>query len=317
MPAAPLIETLRRLAPRIGVALTALAVVLVLWRLGALWQQTAPLFASSGLAYAVMVLSALYALSLFLLAAAWAMLAVAGEALEPGRVRPLVHAYGVSSIAKYLPGNVFHLAGRQVYGARLGVPHAAMAMASVLETALCVIAAILVAFAFLAFGDGDGELLVGSRLVWIGVAVSVLVLLAALSAGTDGPVRRALDSADVTAPGVSRLALAAVLCCVFFAISGGIALGADYAIGDGQRWSMLVGSAYVLAWLTGFLVPGASGGLGVREAALLLLLTPHTGEPTALAIALSTRLITTLGDVLFAGSCRLLRPQPIGHGDDR
>ncbi|MGD8978413.1 MAG: hypothetical protein PVG91_12465, partial [Gammaproteobacteria bacterium] len=56
---------------------------------------------------------------------------------------------------------------------------------------------------------------------------------------------RVLDSADVAAPGVSRLALAAVLCCVFFAVSGGIALAADYAIGDGQRISMVVGSAYV------------------------------------------------------------------------
>jgi hypothetical protein len=312
-----LTATLRRLARRIGVALTVLAVVLVLWRLGSLWQQTAPLMVDSRVAYAVIVLSMLYALSLFLLATVWSMLAIAGETLRPGRLASLVHAYGVSSIAKYLPGNVFHLAGRQIYGARLGVPHASMAMASVLETALCVIAALLVALAFLAFGDAEGGFMVDSRLVWIGVAVSVLVLLAALSAGMDGPVRRVLDSADLAAPGVSRLALAAVLCCVFFAVSGGIALGADYAIAEGRRMSVVVGSAYVLAWLTGFLVPGASGGLGVREGALLLLLAPQIGEPTALALALSTRLITTLGDVLFAGSCRLLGPESIGHWDDR
>lgn len=310
-------ETLRRLARRIGVSLTALAVVLVLWRLGALWQQTAPMLVDSKLAYAVVVLSLLYALSLFLLAAVWGMLAVAGEPLEPGRLASLIHAYGVSSIAKYLPGNVFHLAGRQIYGARLGVSHGSMAMASVLETALCVIAALLVAFAFVVFGDGDRELVLGGRLVWIGAAVSVLVVLAALSAGADGPVRRALVSADAAAPGLPRLALAAALCSLFFAVSGGIALGADYAIGDGQRMSLLVGSAYVLAWLTGFLVPGASGGLGVREGALVLLLTPHTGEPPALAIALATRMITTLGDVLFAGSCRLLRPQMAGREDER
>jgi len=50
---------------------------------------------------------------------------------------------------------------------------------------------------------------------------------------------------------------------------------------------------------------------------LLLLLTPQTGEPAALALALSTRLITTLGDVVFAGSCRRLRPGPGAAGDDR
>ena len=296
-----------RLAPRVGVAVTALAVIVVLWRLGALWPQIAPLAARGAVIIAVIALSTAYALSLFLLAAVWALLAVAAHGPVSGRLVPLIHAYGVSSIAKYLPGNVFHLAGRQLYGARLGLSHAAMALASLLETALCVIAALLVAFAFLALGDGDGQMMIGSRLVWIGVAVSVLVLVAVLSAGAEGPVRRALHAAAVHVPGAASLALSAGLCVLFFVISGGIAIGAEAALEGGSGWLWSVAAAYVLAWLTGFLVPGASGGLGVREAALLLLLTPQTGEVTALALALVTRLITTLGDVVFAAVCRLLR----------
>ncbi len=56
-----------------------------------------------------------------------------------------------------------------------------------------------------------------------------------------------------------------------------------------------------LAWMAGYLVPGAPGGLGVREAVMLLGLAPTVGEPSALAAALSYRMVTVLADVVCAG----------------
>lgn len=56
-----------------------------------------------------------------------------------------------------------------------------------------------------------------------------------------------------------------------------------------------------LAWMAGYLVPGAPGGLGVREAVLLLGLAPTVGEPSALAAAASYRMVTVLSDVVCAG----------------
>ena len=56
---------------------------------------------------------------------------------------------------------------------------------------------------------------------------------------------------------------------------------------------------YILAWLIGFAIPGAPGGLGVREVFIVVNLTPATGEPKALVFALMMRLASTIGDVLF------------------
>ncbi len=59
--------------------------------------------------------------------------------------------------------------------------------------------------------------------------------------------------------------------------------------------------AYVLAWLVGFLTPGAPAGLGVRELALLFLLKGIVNEADLLFAAVLWRGITVGGDVLFFG----------------
>jgi uncharacterized membrane protein YbhN (UPF0104 family) len=88
----------------------------------------------------------------------------------------------------------------------------------------------------------------------------------------------------------------------FFAICGAILIGliaglsSAAAIGD---WPLVV-AAGCAAWLCGFVVPGAPGGLGIREAVLTLLLTPLTGADTALLAALAFRAVTLLGDGLAA-----------------
>ncbi|MFM9073911.1 MAG: hypothetical protein ACKOOC_11045 [Cyanobium sp.] len=60
-------------------------------------------------------------------------------------------------------------------------------------------------------------------------------------------------------------------------------------------------SGFALAWTLGLVVPGAPGGLGVFEAALLLRLALVLPEPPVLAVALSYRLVVTFADLLAAG----------------
>ena len=64
-------------------------------------------------------------------------------------------------------------------------------------------------------------------------------------------------------------------------------------------------AGFSLAWAVGLLVPGAPGGLGVFEAALLLRLGGAIPEAPLLAIALSYRLVTTVTDLLAAGLVQL------------
>jgi glycosyltransferase 2 family protein len=64
-------------------------------------------------------------------------------------------------------------------------------------------------------------------------------------------------------------------------------------------------AGFALAWTAGLLVPGAPGGLGVFEAALLLRLGGVIPEAPLLAIALSYRLVVSLADLLAAALVQL------------
>ena len=54
-----------------------------------------------------------------------------------------------------------------------------------------------------------------------------------------------------------------------------------------------------MAWFAGFIIPGAPGGIGVREAIIILFLTPIIGEAESIVAAVGLRFVTLLGDVWF------------------
>jgi uncharacterized membrane protein YbhN (UPF0104 family) len=67
-----------------------------------------------------------------------------------------------------------------------------------------------------------------------------------------------------------------------------------------------------LSWLIGFLVIGAPGGLGVREAIFTGLLSTSVGTSTALSLAIASRMIFVtvdfLGALVFNVIARKLKP---------
>ena len=55
---------------------------------------------------------------------------------------------------------------------------------------------------------------------------------------------------------------------------------------------------FALAWLAGYLLPGAPAGIGVRESMMVLLFAPLLGEGVAIALGVTSRLATTLADAV-------------------
>jgi hypothetical protein len=68
-------------------------------------------------------------------------------------------------------------------------------------------------------------------------------------------------------------------------------------------------SALALAWAAGFVVPGSSAGLGVREAVLIVALESALGAEASTLAALALRVVTTAGDGVFC-ALALLLPLP-------
>ena len=58
---------------------------------------------------------------------------------------------------------------------------------------------------------------------------------------------------------------------------------------------------FALAWVLGFIVPGAPGGIGVREVVFTKLFDGTLGEGVAVCLAVVLRVITILGDLLAFG----------------
>ena len=56
---------------------------------------------------------------------------------------------------------------------------------------------------------------------------------------------------------------------------------------------------FSIAWIAGFIIPGAPGGIGVREVVIIFFISSIVGEAQGIAVAISLRFVTLLGDVWF------------------
>jgi glycosyltransferase 2 family protein len=249
---------------------------------------------------------ALYTIGSVLLGIVWVLLVrtVAGVRLKAS---PLMRAHLRAQVAKYLPGNVFHFAYRHVAARREGVSHASLAAALGLEAALLIAAAGAIALGVSADPRVDALVPWARHLVWLAPFVA---LLAWWALGVVAP--RFGVSPIALRQRASHFALVMAFNVVFFILAG-IALRALCAQPDALPLGAWCGWL-ALAWLAGYVTPGAPAGLGLREAVLALGLAPVLGESEALALALLYRLVTVVSDGLVAAVGFLPWPASDGGG---
>ncbi|TPW29614.1 hypothetical protein [Pararhizobium mangrovi] len=238
---------------------------------------------------AIAVLAIVYALADTLLAAAWLNL-LRHLDLTVG-VRWSFWAYATSQLAKYVPGNVFQFAGRQVIGVGAGLPNRPLGKSILYELAL-------LCFAACHFAPLIAPLFLPA--LGISPAIAVFIALAAISATA---------IARVLSPFAAR---AFLLYLGFLFVSGALfALVAGFTGLDIASFSpfLVAVSAYVAAWMIGLVTPGAPAGLGVREAVLIFLLPDFGTEASIVVAVLLSRIVTVLGDTFFYLSGHFIRPR--------
>jgi glycosyltransferase 2 family protein len=197
---------------------------------------------------------------------AWALL-VSERSVDGGR--NLLRAFAVSCrahIAKYLPGNVFHLAGRHVLVSRLEWPQASAAGATLIELfVLPLVALTVVAAAGLLGADhgvNDLEFGIPPELL---VAAAIVVLVAGAAAALLSKWAVAFRTHLRSWRG---LMVPVVALYLLFFLATGVAQSLTL---PGQPIGAVVAAASA-AWVVGYLTPGAPGGVGVREAVFVLML---------------------------------------------
>lgn len=222
----------------------------------------------------------------------------------------MIAIYGRTNVAKYLPGNVFHFAGRQLLGSHEGWSNSAILLATVLEVVTVAATAAGLTLILLMTAPAPDPLLIKLMLAGLGGGAAVAMALVLLSPlARRFPVVMALRQRLRDVVCSPALPIAVLLYAVFLGSFGAMSVAVLHGLYGTWPWQLLreLTLAYTAAWLVGYVTPGAPGGAGVREAALVMLLGPSLGQAEALSLAVGLRGATILGDLLLFGACEWLR----------
>jgi glycosyltransferase 2 family protein len=235
--------------------------------------------------------------------------------------RLAVQVFFISQLGKYLPGNVGQFLGRGVLAKSTGIPVGVAVGTAVFEGIWnLVISASLALLGTVVLWDLTSTqgaapafatklawiLPLALMAPWLGIKV-VNTFLPRLSMRIGGGQLLRL-------PQLRTALFVSLLILVNFMQQGYVVkLQAEHLFASpGVDW-FSIALLYSSAWVVGYVVPGSPGGLGVREAMMVVLLAPLTGPAVAAGLAVSMRLTTLLGDaltVLIGVLGRRLNPPP-------
>jgi uncharacterized membrane protein YbhN (UPF0104 family) len=214
--------------------------------------------------------------------------------------------YLLSQLGKYLPGSLWPVLAQTELGRDHGVPRARSAVAAFAALIVGLVVGTVVAVVTLALASSGA---IGTYWYVAAVPVAGVILLSP-------PVlrrvlhlafrvtRRPAADASVSARPLLASAGWSLVMWVCFGIQAWLIAR---ALGGGEeRLLLLATGAYAVAWVVGFLIVFLPAGAGAREAALVLVLGPSLGNGNALALALVSRMLMLLGDLIAVGVAVLL-----------
>lgn len=258
--------------------------------------------------------------------AGWVWSWILRELNQPAQGTWGVSIYLKTNIAKYLPGNVWHLYGRIVAAKTAGFPVGAATLSVLLEPLLMAAAALAIALVSLQSGH------------WWLQALSLTLVLSAIHPRILNPLLRIVgrlkgkpkqvdippnDQAIELSPTTSSLPpdsppplpylkrypwlpLSGELLFVLLRGTGFLLTVLALSSIDLAQLPTIF-SAFSFAWLLGLIIPGAPGGLGVFEATVLALLDGELPSAVILGSIALYRLISTLAEAGGAGLAYLNR----------
>ncbi|MDQ7085329.1 MAG: hypothetical protein Q9M36_10575 [Sulfurovum sp.] len=164
--------------------------------------------------------------------------------------------FSKTEIAKYLPGNIFHFIGRQALASKLDITQKHMAQISLL-------------FALLLL---TGTLITGTAFAFLSQAIPLFILtLLGISSIISLMSLGYIYPSFPLSKKVSMHLYLALSIAMQGIMLGIIVMYQSEAFGYTLFFQCV--SIYTISWLIGFVTPGASGGLGVREGVFIAIVT--------------------------------------------
>lgn len=222
-----------------------------------------------------------------------------------GTTLPLPEAarvYFVGQLGKYVPGSVWPVVAQMELGAAYGLSRTVIGTASLLAMAVAVPVALalgLLAVPALLSADASATLLLFLALPVAVVVLSPPVLNPVLARALRLARRPPLPQ-PLTAGAVARVAVLTGGAQVLLGVQTWL-LARDLGASGPFLLPLAVG-AFCLANVAGLLAVPVPAGAGVREAVLVLALTPVLPVGQAVVLALVSRALLTAGDLAVAGA---------------
>jgi glycosyltransferase 2 family protein len=213
--------------------------------------------------------------------------------------------FAITQFGKYVPGNVGQFLGRVFMAREIGIPVSVTANTMLIEIIWG--AGMGGGLALLSMVFFVEEQALGFGMVKLGLTVVILMFLPWLGINFVNRfipkiAKRLSGGYVISSPRLITALVVALLFLLNFWIMGVILKLQALWFFDVTAGSVIeLTCLFAIAWLAGYLVPGAPGGLGVREAMMVMLLSPVLGPGTAVGLSLTLRLTTTVGDAVAFG----------------
>ncbi len=222
-------------------------------------------------------------------------------------LRQALAAWFYSLPGKYVPGKVFLLVGRVHFYRRKQQSAVNVSMCFAMETIGILLASIFVLLIAPLFADVP----LVARYRWPGVILLALLVVAIRPQHLEllaNPLLRLAGRSPIALPLRYRdtVAMVAMFTANWTLLGLGFLLFINAIYPVHARYFMYLAGAFALSNTIGILALLAPAGLGVREAILVLALSPIMPHAIAIVVALAARLWMTVGELVTVGVVALV-----------
>ncbi len=284
----------------IGNGLTVLAIILIIKKLLSYDLDYKMLFQPATMAIFIICVFA-YALNVILSTIPWMKMVE----IISGKKMPFITTMFVnvrSNLLKYIPGNVFQYIGKNELAIKCSIGHGQVATATVLDVIVMLVTALILGSLCIKdyFFTVIKTYVSVKYVVALGAGAAILfffVVLLIIKKKLQEKILLILR--NKTNP--KKLAV-----CVFYYILQNLWVGAVYMtvlfVISGNSFReipvLLIMGANIISGVIGFVVPGAPGGLGIREVVMILITQGMFDESVIMLSSVVYRIISVISDGL-------------------
>ncbi len=198
----------------------------------------------------------------------------------------------LSQIAKYLPGNVAHFASRY-YLADKHLNKKDTTITLLIETGLFALASFVIGCGYFFYHDvfsifDKNKVLILFAMVF--VIIFLIIIFVIINKKKHIPLKSPVSNI-----------FPAMMLYLLLPFMGGLSIYLLFQLilNESSVPYLLCVFSFSISFLLGFIVPGAPGGIGIREYSFTLLMTPFTSSILALEAILIFRVLSLIGDIIL------------------